>query len=163
MDDLALKQSMYRQILVIFGIRCFKNVSVQFHWNWFIQRCPKTILWTNNVFHSLSKNYFPALLSSLLALSYHVKIPKVNLALFSSWIFLSSHSKQARIKYCACPETENFLQWPEVCKGRLFCSFLWHLARTMNQYLLKRLGWYTKKNTWASLNGIVILPLRNSR
>ena len=33
----------------------------------------------------------------------------------------------------------------------------------MSQYLLKRLGWYTEKSTWANSDGIVILPLRNSR
>ena len=30
----------------------------------------------------------------------------------------------------------------------------------MNQYLLKRLGWYAEKNTRANSNGIVILPLK---
>ena len=40
-----------KQTLVFFGV----------HSNSFIQRCPSITLRRNNVFHSLSKNYFPAL------------------------------------------------------------------------------------------------------
>ena len=63
-DDLALKQTIWRIILLFFGVRCFNTLSVQ---RSFIQRCLSITLWRNNVFHSRSRNYFPALESFLLA------------------------------------------------------------------------------------------------
>ena len=79
MDDLAIKQDIYTQILVIFGLRCFKALNVQIHsFKGVLKQLYGRI--TNNVFHSLSKNYFPALLSFSLALLSHMKLLKVNLA-----------------------------------------------------------------------------------
>ena len=50
---------MYRQISVLFGSRCFNALNVQFHSNSFTQRSSSITLWRNDVYHSLSKNYFP--------------------------------------------------------------------------------------------------------
>ena len=82
--DLALKQYMCRQILAFFRVRCFNALKVQFHLNSFIQGGPSITPWRINVLHSLSKNYFPALPSFSLVWSIHVKLLKVNLALFES-------------------------------------------------------------------------------
>ena len=48
-----------------FGVQCFNVLNVQFHSDSFSQRCSSVTLWRNNVFHSLSKIYFPSLLSFL--------------------------------------------------------------------------------------------------
>ena len=44
-------------MLVIFDLRCFKALNVKFHSDSSIQRCPKTTLWTNNVFQSVQKSF----------------------------------------------------------------------------------------------------------
>ena len=60
---------------MFFGVRWFNALIVTF-------RCG------NNVFHSLSKSYFPPMWSFLLAWLSHVELLKVNLAFFVSWILL---------------------------------------------------------------------------
>ena len=57
------------------------SLNFQFHSNSLIQRCLNTTLWTKKRFHSLSKVYFPALLSFLLALLSHVELLKMSPAL----------------------------------------------------------------------------------
>ena len=68
-------------ILVLFGVWCFNTLNVQFH-----SKVHSITLWRNNVFHNLSKNNFPAMQSFLLAWLSHMKLLKVNSALFVSWI-----------------------------------------------------------------------------
>ena len=79
MDELALKQNVHRYVLVMFGFDILKLSKFNF-----IQiysfKCLETILWASNIFNSLSKNYFTALLSFLLS---HVKLLKVSLALLA--------------------------------------------------------------------------------
>ena len=61
-DDSSPKQNMYRYILMLFGGRYFNALNVPFHSKSFIQKCTSITLWKNNVYHSLSKSYFSALL-----------------------------------------------------------------------------------------------------
>ena len=62
-----------------FGVRCFNALTIQFHSNLFIQRCPLTTSWRFSC--SFSKNYCPTLQSFSLARLSHVKLLTVDLAL----------------------------------------------------------------------------------
>ena len=131
-DDLVLTQNMFRKIFVIFGRWCSKALNVQFHSNSFIKKCPKTTLWMSNVFHGLSTNYFPALLSFLLALLSHVKLLKVSLAFFMSWIFLTSYRKPCHYNLTGVflQEIQIVLTWSSLPQSlKDFClplQFVWN-------------------------------------
>ena len=78
-------------------ITLFNSLNVQFPSNSFIQRCPSITLRRNNVFSQFfHKVFFFALRSFSLAWLGHVKILKVNLALFVSGILLKSHRQPCR-------------------------------------------------------------------
>ena len=55
---------------------------------YFSDEVSSVTLWRNNVFHSLSKHYFPEFYLAWLS---HVKLLKVNLVLFVSRILIKSH------------------------------------------------------------------------
>ena len=74
-----VKQNMYRYILVLFGVRFFNALNLQFHPNSFIERCSLITLCRNNIFYCLFKNDFLALRSFSLAWSSHMKLLKANL------------------------------------------------------------------------------------
>ena len=57
------QKALNRIKLGVFWSWMFNASNVQFHSKSFIQRYPSITLWRNNVFHSLSKNYFPDLQS----------------------------------------------------------------------------------------------------
>ena len=58
---------------MIFGSRYFYAFNVSFRSNSFTQMCSSITLWSNDVYHRLSKNCFLALQSFLLASLAHVK------------------------------------------------------------------------------------------
>ena len=77
---------------MLLGVRCLIALNVQFHSDSFIQRCPSIPFWEITFSQSFHK-LFSSLQSFSLDLLSDVKLLKVNLALFVSWIFLKSHQK----------------------------------------------------------------------